>query len=167
MKRLTVTLLLTDEQAASACRTLADQPTELDAGALRRAGLIDLDTNHFRVERVEDIPGRVGVQVENADGEYEIIWFDDERAQQKAAFTALKRFEKVRYVVEGSSPFEWPPPFKPQPSILEWAHGAAEEIHRAHTGWDRDADRYVREIEDCKVNDCVEACRVLGIGDKS
>lgn len=153
-------LLLTDEQATNACRTLDVHPTELDGAALRRAGIVDIDSNRIRVEHVEDVPGRLGIQAEDASGETITTWFDDETAQKRAALEALKRFERVRYVVEVASAFDWP---KPTTAVLEWALGAAEEIHAMHTNFDRDKDRLAREIGSCRVNACIEACAVLGI----
>jgi hypothetical protein len=161
VKRLSVRLLLTDEQAARACKTLDVHPTELDGAALVRSGIVKLGSDCVLVGTVEDIPGRLGIEITDlAGGVCEIHWFDDEVAQGRAAVEALKRFERVRYVREVASAFDWP---KPTAAVLEWALGAAHQIHAHHTKWDWDKDRLVCEIGACRVDACVEACAVLGI----
>jgi len=160
VKRISVRLLLTDEQATNACRTLDVHPTELDGAALRRAGIVDIDSTRIRVEHVEDVPGRLGIQAEDASGETITTWFDDEAAQKRAALEALKRFERVRYVVETSSAFDWP---KPTAAVLEWARNTAHDIHANHTNWDHDKDGLACEIGECSVTACIEACAVLDI----
>lgn len=161
MKRISVRLLLTDEQANHALEAAGASTMPLDGAALVLSGLVSLANGCVLVDQVEDVPGRLGVEITDlAGGMCEIHWFDDETAQGRAAVEALKRFERVRYVVETSSAFDWP---KPTTAILEWALGAAHDIHANHTNWDHDKDGLACEIGECSVTACVEACAVLDI----
>jgi hypothetical protein len=164
VKRLSVRLLLTDEQAVRACLV---SESVLTVGALTSAGIIDLDPGRVCVDRVEDVPGRLGVEMTDPAGTAETAWFDDEAAQKRAALDALKRFERVRYVREVASAFDWPAQPRPaaDAAVLEWARNIAQEIHAGHTSYDRKKGAYAREIAACPVEECVEACRVLGIED--
>jgi hypothetical protein len=163
VKRLSVRLLLTDEQAARACKTLDVHPTELDGAALVRSGIVKLGSDCVLVGTVEDIPGRLGIEIDGPNVNRQTLWFDDETAQKRAALEALQRFERVRYVRETASAFDWPFRDPPDSTILEWARGAAQEIHANHTNYSHDKDGLDCEIGECSVTDCIEACRVLGI----
>ena len=160
MKRLTVRLLLTDAQADYACRAAGASTTPLDGAALIASGLISLADGCVLVDHVEDVSGRFGVEVAGPDGKPEITWHDDEIAQKRAALEALQHFNRVRYVVEVASAFDWP---KPAATVLEWAIGAAHDIHANHTNYNYDKDGLACEIDECSVNACIEARAVLGI----